>query len=115
MKKRSVYGIIFIVAILLCFGLVDAYRDNLGHHFSKDKLQVIYGECVGMNKECHNFGDCHSKIVDEETREKMTKIHEAMENGDFEKVKEPKAELGLGFGHMKKEGNNFHGDCPFSK
>jgi hypothetical protein len=125
-KKRNIYGIVFIFIILLSFGLVEAYRNDWGKHYSKEGHRAMFEKYEGMNyqsmhKKC---GEMESEgcwknhwmnSLDEESKEKLAEIKVAMEEGDMERVKELKAELGLEFGHMKKSGNNFHGDCPFKK
>ncbi len=114
MKKRYIYAIIFVAAILLCFGLVDAYRGNIDDwKHSGEGHQKMYKKCGEMNhEECPNYKAHWMNSLDEDSKEKFEEIKEAIEAEDFEKVKELKTELGLNFGHM---GKRFHGDCPFKK
>lgn len=60
------------------------------------------------------------RFVNENNFDTFTKMHEAMENGDYELAEELRAELGMGQGMGQNRGNNNRGQgrnsqggCPF--
>lgn len=111
MKNKKVLGLFALgIVVLMGIGFVAAYHgDNSGKgpNYSEERHEAIeksfdnldYNAWLALMTE----GERHPRVVDVVTEDNFAtfvEIHEARESGNFEKVLELRAELGLGQGKI---------------
>ncbi len=109
---------LFFVGILLSTGFVSAYRGDMsvqGPNYGEERHELMQ-EAFENNdynswKELMIQDGRHPRVVNvitEDNFAQFAEIHNAKLSGDYEKVKELRAELGLGQG--MRQGKGFSGN-----